>query len=187
MDGGKEVARQVSKVPFGYVPEDDRKRKRGTVWVYDSFEPLDERQLAALVHMAEVKTVAKLVFYPLHEETLRRMGDKEASPYYQRTDELETKLEQLETSVAMTVDRFEGKRKKYTPMDTAFRYLAEKYDGPYFVWVTLEMANKLAAFDSFEDWIKKVRLWIDMSSGGVMASELHPRLQAADNRWDEVL
>ncbi|WP_282938317.1 hypothetical protein [Paenibacillus sp. RC67] len=180
------MAKQVSKVPYGYVPEDERKGKRGSVWVYDSFERFDEQQLAALVHMAEDKTIAKLVFYPLHEETLRRMGEREAAPYYRRTDELEAKLEQIETRVDVTVDRFEGKRKKYTPMDTAFRYLAEKYAAPHFVWVTLETANKLAAFDSFEAWIKKVRLWIDMPSGGVSSAELHPRLQAADTRWDAV-
>ncbi|WP_028551331.1 hypothetical protein [Paenibacillus sp. UNC451MF] len=180
------MARQVSKVPYGYVPDDERKGKRGSVWVYDSFERFDERQLAALVSMAEDKTMAKLVFYPLHEETLRRMGEREAAPYYQRMEDLELKLEQLDSGLDITVERFEGKRKKYTPMDTAFRYLADKYAAPHFVWVTLEMANKLAAFDSFEAWIKKVRLWIDMPPGGVKPSELHPRLQTADSRWDAV-
>ncbi|GAA4833667.1 hypothetical protein GCM10023310_08860 [Paenibacillus vulneris] len=179
------MARQASSVPFGYMPEDERKAKRGTVWVYDSFETFGEQQMAALVHMAEEKTVARLVFYPLHEETLKRMGDREAAPYFRRVEELEALLERLPSETETVIERFEGKRKKYTPADTAFRYLADKYPGPHFIWVTQDMANKLASFESFEPWIKKVRLWIDMPAGA-SPSELHPRLQTTDHRWDAV-
>lgn len=144
------------------------------------------QQLAPLIAMAERKTIAKLVFYPLHEETLRRMGERDTAPYYRRTEALEALLEQAETTLDIAVDHWEGRRKKYTPVDTAFRYLTEKYAGPHFVWVTAETANKLAGFDSFEGWIKKVRLWIDMQAGGGRPPELHPRLYVVDSRWDAV-
>jgi len=180
------LARQPSKVPFGYEPDDRRKGSRGTLWIYDSFEAFGLQQLIPLIETAERRTLAKLVFYPLHEETLRRMGVRHAAPYYRRTMALEALLEQVETRLDIAVDHWEGRRKKYTPVDTAFRYLAEKYAGPHFVWVTAETANKLAGFDSFEGWIKKVRLWIDASGTGGRMPELHPRLQAAANRWDAV-
>jgi hypothetical protein len=82
------------------------------------------------------------------------------------------------------IDRWEGRRKKYTPMDTAFRYLAEKYKGPHFVYVTLDMANTIAAFDSFEEWIKKLRLCIDMKLSP--STGIHPKLEAYAHRWDRV-
>ncbi|MFE5322517.1 hypothetical protein ACFQ88_27940 [Paenibacillus sp. NPDC056579] len=181
------MARQTSSVPYGYEPEDRSKSPRGTLWIYDSFESFGMQQLAPLIGMGERKSLKKLVFYPLHEETLRRMGERNAEPYYRRTEALEELLEQAETPLDMTIDHWEGRRKKYTPVDTAFRYLAEKYAGPHFVWVTLETANKLAGYDSFEGWIKKIRLWIDMEgSSKNREAELHPRLHAAASRWDPV-
>lgn len=176
------MARETSKVPFGYKPEDESKGLRGTVWVYDSFERYGEQELVRLLAAARLKEVKRIVFYPLHEETLRRMGEREAEPFYRRVDGLEELLESVDTTtVDTTIDRWEGRRKKYTPMDTSFRYLADKYAGPHFAAVSLETANKLAAFDSFEPWIKKLRLWIDLEAG---TGALHPRLQAYEHRWD---
>ncbi|MCS7459532.1 hypothetical protein N0M98_05210 [Paenibacillus doosanensis] len=180
------MARQTGKVPFGYVEEDVRKKARGTVWVYDSFEAFGAEQLARLIGMAEHKQVTKLVFYPLHEETLKRMGYRDTAPWYRRAEELELLIERTESPVDIVLDRFESKRKKYTPADTAFRYLAEKYASPHFVWVTAEMASKLASFESFKEWIKKLRLWIDLKSAGQTPQELHPRLREAAGRWDAV-
>jgi hypothetical protein len=178
------MARQVSKVPFGYEPDNGRETVRGSLGIYDSFHAYTGQQLTRVMGLAEQKTIAQLVFYPLHEETLRRMGDKTAEPYYRRADGLEELLEQAETEADARIDRWEGRRKKYTPMDTAFRYLAEKYKGPHFVYVTLEMANVMAAFDSFEEWIKKLRLFVDR--GHSPAAAVHPRLEAYAHRWEFV-
>ncbi|NOU92062.1 hypothetical protein GC093_02275 [Paenibacillus sp. LMG 31456] len=182
------MARQVISVPFGYVPDDEREGPRGTLWVYDSFQAYNMQQLLRVVGLAEQKSLVKVVFYPLHEETLRRMGEKGAEPYYRRADKLEElldeMLEQAEPLIETHIDRWEGRRKKYTPMDTAFRFLSEKDKGPYFVYVTLEMANTMAAFDSFEEWIKKLRLFIDMRLSP--SAVLHPKLEAYAHRWDAV-
>ncbi|MDF2961623.1 MAG: hypothetical protein K0S39_3358 [Paenibacillus sp.] len=178
------MARQVSKVPFGYEPDNEREGVRGTLWVYDSFHAYSTQQLLRVAELAEQKTIAKLVFYPLHEDTLRRMGEKDAEPYYRRADGLEELLEQSEVSIDAVLDRWEGRRKKYTPMDTAFRYLAEKYKGPHFVYVTLDMANTMASFDSFEEWIKKLRLFIDKADSPSMM--MHPKLEAYAHRLEVV-
>ncbi|MFH5186801.1 hypothetical protein ACHHV8_31765 [Paenibacillus sp. TAB 01] len=184
------AAREAGQVPYGYEPEDESKKAKGTVWVYDSFEGYKGQQLARLLAFAQQKGVKRIVFYPLHEETLRRMDERDAEPFYRRVDGLEELLEAASSRMDTTIDRFEGKRKKYTPMDTAFRYLADKYAGPHFAAVTEATANKLAAFDSFEPWIKKIRLWIHMESSAAAGSEahgrLHPRLQAYEHRWDPI-
>jgi hypothetical protein len=179
------MARHASKVPFGYEPENEQAGARGSLWVYDGFHDFGMPQLQRVVKWAQLKTIAKLVLYPLHEQTLRRMGMPEAEPYHRRVDRLEALLEQAEPDVDAVIDRWEGRRKKYTPMDTAFRFLAEKYRGPHFVYITGQMANAMASFDTFEEWIKKLRLYIDLESGG-SPSELHPRLQAYSRRWDKV-
>jgi hypothetical protein len=182
--GGIVMARQVSKVPFGYESESEQQGPRGTMWVYDSFEAYSEQQFVRIMGWAKHKEMKKLVLYPLHEETLRRMGERGAAPFYRRADGLQELLEQADTPVDTVIDRWEGRRKKYTPMDTAFRFLEEKYAGPYFVYVTLDMANMIAAFEGFELWIKKLRLCIDMKF--TVASELHPRLQSSAHRWEAV-
>jgi hypothetical protein len=181
------MARHTSYVPFGYEPESEQQGLRGSMWVYDSFEAFSKQELVRIMGWAKRKEMKQVVLYPLHEETLRRMGERGATSYYRRADGLETLLEQLEPVellVDTVIDRFEGRRKKYTPMDLAFRFLEEKYAGPYFVYVTLEMANTIAAFDGFEAWIRRLRLYIDMKLSADTA--LHPRLQAAAHRWEAV-
>ncbi|MCR8636045.1 hypothetical protein [Paenibacillus radicis (ex Xue et al. 2023)] len=178
------MARQVSSVPFGYVPDNEREEARGSLWVYDSFRDYGMQQLLRVVGLAEQRSMVKIVFYPLHEETLRRMGEKGAEPYYRRADRLEELLDEADPLINTHIDLWEGRRKKYTPMDTAFRFLAEKYKGPHFVYVTVDMANTIAAFDSFEEWIKKLRLFIDMKLSPSAA--LHPKLEAYVHRWDAV-
>ncbi|NHN32024.1 hypothetical protein [Paenibacillus agricola] len=178
------MAKHTSQVPFGYEPENEREGARGSMWVYASFEGCSKQELVRIMGWAKRKEMKQLVLYPLHEETLKRMGERGATSYYRRADGLEAWLEQIEQPVATVIDRFEGRRKKYTPMDLAFRFLEEKYEGPYFVYVTLEMANTIAAFDDFEAWIRKVRLFIDLKFS--VAANLHPRLLATAHRWESV-
>jgi hypothetical protein len=178
------VVKQPSKVPFGYEPDKENQGPRGTMWVYDSFQDYSSQQLLKVLHVAERKELKKLVFYPLHEETLKRMGIKEAEPFYHRAERLEELLEKSESEVNAVIDHWEGRRKKYTPMDTAFSFLEEKDTGPFFVYVTLDMANTIAAFEGFDSWIRKLRLCIDMGSHS--SPVLHPKLQASAHRWDAV-
>ncbi|WP_281883699.1 hypothetical protein [Paenibacillus sp. YYML68] len=177
------MPRQQIKVPFGYEAPRERTGARGTLWVYDSFDHWSEQQLLPLLRLAEERELAKAVFYPLHDETLRRMEKEPADePYYARVKNLESLLEEAETELDWTVDEFEGKRKKYTPADTAFRFLEEKYKAPFFLYTTERMANKLAGYDGFEAWLKKIRLYIVREVGAVP----HPVLQAHENRWEWV-
>ncbi|TDF87720.1 hypothetical protein [Paenibacillus piri] len=178
------MARQADKVPFGYEPEPEPAAARGSIWVYDSFEAYAVQRLERVQELADRKNMAKLVLYPLHEQTLRRMGHKDAEPYYRRADALGQLLERVEPRAETLIDRWEGRRKKYTPMDTAFRYLADKYKGPHFVYATLDMANRIAAFDSFEGWIKKLRFFVDDASSS--SDSLHPKLEAYAHRWELV-
>ncbi|TVY10800.1 hypothetical protein [Paenibacillus cremeus] len=175
------MARDNIKVPFGYEPERNPAGERGSLWVYDSFEGYTEQELARLLAWAEEHRMAKVVLYPLHEETLRRMVKGTFAPYHRRVDELEALLEASGTDLDYVIDRFEGKRKKYTPMDTAFRYLDEKYKSPHFVYVTEEMANLLAGYEPFETWIKRVRMVITDSQAG---AKVHPKLQENASRWE---
>jgi hypothetical protein len=171
------------QVPFGFESDNQQQGPHGCMWAYGSFEAFSLEQLQRIMDLAHRMEMKKLVLYPLHEETMKRVGET-AAPFYQRADGLEELLEQMDTTVDTVIERWEGRRKKYTPMDTSFRYLAEKFKGPYFVYVTLDMANKLAAFNDFEIWIKRLRLCIDMQLA--TSSKLHPKLQNTTHRWDPV-
>ncbi|KPV58812.1 hypothetical protein QJ48_14565 [Paenibacillus sp. A3] len=177
------MARQTSQVPFGYELPNGRDTDRGSLWIYDAFEDYTEQELVRVLALASGRGIAKAVFYPLHEETVRRMEKRRSvAPYYERVEALEALLAASDTDADYAVEPFEGKRKKYTPVDTAFRFLEEKYAAPHFVWMTKTTAELLAGYESFETWIKKIR-WFVSEEGGPVT---HPRLQAYAHRWDPV-
>ena len=132
---------------------------------FDSFEQTTDEQLDLAAKIAEERAFAKLVLYPLHEETVRRMTKEPVSPFYRRDDRLhEWKRERGHQKVA--IDSLEGKRKKYTPIDSALRHLTEAYASPHFLYVTPETANLFASFSSFETWIVKIRLLLTPGAPG---------------------
>ncbi len=177
------MARQTGKVPFGYELPKERDTDRGSLWIYDAFEDYTEQELVRVLALAGGRGIAKAVFYPLHEETVRRMDKRRSvAPYHRRVEALQAMLDASGTDVDYMVEPFEGKRKKYTPADTAFRFLEEKYAAPHFVWMTSATAELLAGYDSFETWIKKIRWFV--SEEGVPVT--HPQLRAYANRWDPV-
>lgn len=171
--------RQNIQVPFGYEPP--QKNRKGTIIFYDSFEHTTNEDLEQAVSVAEGRNFEKLVLYPLHEETVRRMFRNDVvTSYYKREDRLhEWKREHGNKSVF--IEGFDGKRKKYTPFDSALRQLTEKFPAPYFVYVTPDMANVLASFSSFEGWIVKIRLLLTERP-----VEIHPRLLKFQHRWEHV-
>jgi hypothetical protein len=79
----------------------------------------------------------------------------------------------------VAIDGWEGKRKKYTPMEAALRHLTETLPTPHFLYLTPEMANAFASFSTFEEWIVKIRLILTSDS-----QVLHPRLEQYRHRWD---
>lgn len=170
------MSRNNESVPFGYEPPPEGKQK-GTLIYYDTFEDTTDGELDLAVDRIEQYAFDKLVLYPLHEETVRRMLKEPVSAFHKREKRLfEWKHDRGYSKVV--IEGWEGKRKKYTPMDSALRLLSEKYKAPYFLYITPEKANLFASFSSFEEWIVKIRLLLTAEPG-----DLHPKLEKYQHRW----
>ncbi|WP_027085188.1 hypothetical protein [Cohnella panacarvi] len=166
----------AERVPYGYEPPVDR--AKGTLIYYDTFEDTEDVELAAAAALAQDRSFSRFVIYPIHEETAKRMFSMPVSPYYKREKRLLQWLDEFGTG-NMTIDGWEGKRKKYTPIDTALRHLTETLPAPHIVYMTSETANLFASFASFEEWIVRVRLWLPAEPRSV-----HPKLAQYRHRWD---
>ncbi|GAC43609.1 hypothetical protein [Paenibacillus popilliae] len=162
-------------VPYGYEPPVEK--EKGTLIYYDSFECATEEELDRAAEYAAMYAFKMLVLYPIHEETLRRMAKGTATAYYKRVNRLEQWTRERGGAKA-AVEDWEGKRKKYTPFDIVLRHLTEKYPSPYFLYVTPEIANQLASFASFAEWIGRLRLLLASEP-----EETHPRLRQYAHRW----
>ncbi|QMV44087.1 hypothetical protein [Cohnella cholangitidis] len=167
---------QAQKVPFGYEPPIER--SSGTMIYYDSFEYTTDEELDVAVETADSRSFKKLVLYPIHEETMRRMSKDPISAYYKREKRLNEWARDREND-KVSIDGWEGKRKKYTPIDAALRHLTETLPAPHFLYVTPETANLFSSFSSFEEWIVKIRLVLSAEP-----DRLHPRLEKYGHRWD---
>lgn len=172
------MKRDNQQVPFGYEPSTEQ--RKGTLVFYDTFEHITNQELEVAAKVVIDRQFTKLVLYPLHEETVRRMSKEPVLAFHKREDRLhEWKREQGQSYI--TVEGLEGKRKKYTPMDSALRHITDVYPSPYFLYLTPEMANQFASFSSFEEWIVKLRLLLSAAP-----VNLHPRLEKYRHRWDVV-
>lgn len=170
------MKRDIQHVPYGYEPP--AKERKGTLIFYDSFEHITNQELALAAKTAAERKFTKLVLYPLHEETVRRMTKEPVQAFYKREDRLhEWKRDQGLSFI--TVESLEGKRKKYTPLDSALRHISEVYPSPYFLFLTPETANLFASYSSFEEWIVKLRLILSAEP-----AQVHPRLAKFSHRWD---
>ncbi|CAI6039404.1 hypothetical protein PAECIP112173_00950 [Paenibacillus sp. JJ-100] len=167
---------KYTNVPFGYEPPVPS--RKGTLIFYDSFEHVTDEQLERAASMMDARGFKQLVLYPLHESTVRRMSRDAVQSYYKREDRLHA-WRRDHASSTVRVEGLEGKRKKYTPIDTALRHIQAEYPAPLFLYMTSEMANLFASFDSFTDWIKELRLIIDGHS-----VDMHPRLEQFQHRWE---
>ncbi|MBP2000348.1 nicotinic acid mononucleotide adenylyltransferase [Paenibacillus shirakamiensis] len=164
-------------VPFGYEPQPSS--TKGTLIFYDSFEQIRDEQLAAAVEARVKLDFGALVLYPLHEETVRRMSKEPVVAYHKREQRLFDWRAEIEQQV--TIENWEGKRKKYTPFEAAMRHLSDKYKAPFFVYVSFTTLNKLASYSSFEEWVTKVRFLVYDRP-----RQPHPRLEKYRHRWDTV-
>lgn len=87
------MKRDIQHVPYGYEPPVEQ--RKGTLVFYDSFEHITDQELVIAAKTATDRRFTKLVLYPLHEETVRRMTKEPVSAYYKREDRLhEWKREQ---------------------------------------------------------------------------------------------
>jgi len=176
------MARDNIKVPFGYEPEEEK--VKGTFIAYGPFQTVRGGEVEDILGLASTRGFKRVVFYPIHEETGKRMGWPDLEAYHRRVDALEEVLEASAGGAAIpwNVDHWEGKRKKYTPIETALRFLTEKHPAPYFLWMHEETAAKFATYASFEEWIRKVRLLVAPPYG----NKLPPKLEEYGSRWEYV-
>ncbi|WP_054955962.1 hypothetical protein [Paenibacillus dakarensis] len=172
------MKRSLQHVPYGYEPP--KEGNKGSLIYYDSFQDTQEADLALALEQLDKLSFKKLILYPLHEETVKRMSKEPVSAFYKREKLLNSWVEEIGRSDVI-VESWDGKRKKYTPVDTALRHLTDKYPGPYFMLMSPEMANAFASFSSFEEWIVKLRLILSAEP-----RSLHPRLEKFKHRWDVI-
>jgi nicotinic acid mononucleotide adenylyltransferase len=180
------------QVPFGYEPPEET--SKGTLLIYDSFDLgdeedspppvagdwLDRQGLAELAGWAERRFISRVVWYVPHEETLKRMGVRFPAPMYKREEALREAADSIRSGVRTEIDIWERKRKKYTPMDTALRYMEERYNGPYFLGLSEGTANRFASYQGFEEWVRKIRLVV--AAGPEF--QPHPLLGKHASRWN---
>ncbi|MDD9267966.1 hypothetical protein ACFPES_13090 [Paenibacillus sp. GCM10023248] len=174
------MAREQIKVPFGYEPPPQS--RKGTLFIFETFEDWTEADINACTAWAEEKKFVRAIFYPQHEETLRRMEITCEEPYYARVKHLESLLKSANTTVQLDLDTWEGKRKKYTPMDTSLHFLTDKSPGPYFLCLSDRYANQFVTYPSFKEWIRKLRLYINEQFHVPLSS----RLDEYAGRWETV-
>jgi hypothetical protein len=178
------MAKDSIHVPFGYEPPAEG--RRGTLIVYDDFEETRAAELTQIYQFARERDFTHVIFYPIHEETGRRMGIQPLTSYFKRMDRLQELLQDTEGEVPpgikVTLDQWEGKRKKYTPVETALDFLTEKNKGPFFVWMTERLAGKWASYASFPEWIRKLRLVVAPPYG----NPLPQSMEEYASRWEYV-
>ncbi|AEO93315.1 gp44 [Bacillus phage G] len=151
------MARKNIKVDFGYQEDNTFK---GSVFIVDKFEDSINCHLERIIKTLDERDFEKVVLYPLHENTLKRMNIDVSKKYFSRLDDLENLVSNVKTYIPVSIDKLDGKRKKYTPLDFILNHLTEKHKKPYFVCLSKDIANKFASYSSFDTWIKEVRLII---------------------------
>ncbi|WP_322903191.1 hypothetical protein [Paenibacillus campi] len=169
------MSQPTQHVPYGYEPPPSY--ARGTLIYYDSFQHISNAELEQALMTMQQMNFARLVLYPLHEQTVRRMSNEPVAPFYERERRLQA-WKHDGAHRAVTVEGWDGKRKKYTPMEAALRTLIDHYESPYFLLLTPEMANRFASFAIFEEWIGKISLVLTEQP-----DQLHPRLSKFSKRW----
>jgi nicotinic acid mononucleotide adenylyltransferase len=174
------MAKRAKMVEYGY--NEAEVLEKGTLLVLDSFEEFVQEDLEKIVSVAEDKKFTKIVLFPHTEKTLKSMGEGSVSAYHARVKQLVHLVDESRSSLPIVIDKWEEKRKKYTPMELILRYFEESYKPPLFLYLSDRYANAFSAFASFEECIKKVRLLVEQKH------QLPPtsRLEKFQNRWDYV-
>lgn len=171
------MTRNLQYVPYGYEPPIET--HKGTMVYYDTFEQITARELELFAETGAALSFTKLVLYPLHEETVRRMWKQPVRSYYKRVDELgEWQREQALSAVV--IENWEGKRKSIHRLKQPSVFGGKVYD-PTFLYMSPETANLCASYASFGEWIRNVRLVLSSAP-----QELHPKLAQYRNRWNTV-
>lgn len=166
-------------VPFGTNPEEYEFTK-GVVIVYNTFDGNINELIQKAIQTAEDRKFDKVLLYPLHEKTSKRMDIEILLGYKQRVKEIENALLDVLSDVQVEICKLEGKRSKYTPIDFTLSFISEHHKGPYFLLMPDYIANKFASYSSFDKWIREVRLMIFKDYNEI----LHPKLESNKKRWE---
>lgn len=161
------MAKRNVKVDYGY--EDDDLIFKGTLFVIDSFENFVIGDLTKIINVADDRKFDKIIFYPLHEQTLKRMEIEVTSKYFDRLKRLENLIIELNTDIPISINKLDGKRKRYTPIDFILSHLSEASKKPHFVYMSNKTANKFSNYSSFPKWISELRLIVN---GGIAHGNL---------------
>jgi nicotinic acid mononucleotide adenylyltransferase len=167
-------------MPYGYEPQ--LESVKGTLLALGIFDNPQEDKVPQLAELAAERSFARLVLIPQHDETLRRMKLKSEHAYYERVDGLERWIAEADPALPVSVDAWEGKRKKYTPLDSLLDFATEKYKAPHFVAMSQAYADLFASYSSFDEWIRRVRLLVMTRPG----YEAPAKLAANGHRWEAV-
>jgi nicotinic acid mononucleotide adenylyltransferase len=176
----KPMAKGNALMPYGYEPE--QQSAKGTVLALGLFDDPLQEHVPQLAELAVERSFARIVFVPQHDETLRRMKLRAESPYYERVRRLKEWIAGASDSIPMTVDEWEGKRQKYTPLDALLRFATDKYKAPHIVALSGAYANVFASYASFDEWIRRVRLIVLAEPGFAP----HLKLANKGSRWEAV-
>jgi nicotinic acid mononucleotide adenylyltransferase len=173
------MARKNIKVDFGFEPEEPQ--FKGIVFALDSFDKMTGSEFNELIDLIDDRDFDKLILYPLHEKNLKRMDIEISTSYHNRLKILDDFIQSSRrTFIPISIDNLDGKRKKYTPIYFILTHLTEKHKGPYFLYLTKEVANKFASYSSFDKWIKELRLIVKNDSN----EPLHEKLKKNERRID---
>lgn len=166
-------------VPFGTNPEDFQFTK-GTIIIYDTFNKLNEKKIDKAIKLALDRDFDKIILYPLHEKTCSRMNIDLVTSYKDRLRELESIVSSKKTNVFIEICKLEGKRRKYTPIDFALNFISEYNKGPYFLWVSDNIANTISTFATFDKIIKDYRFMIERDTN----EKISKKLEQNNKRWE---
>jgi hypothetical protein len=158
----------------------EKRERKGTLFVFGDFDDIVEKELNSIFEFANERNFVKVVLYPHHDLTLRRMGIQVKNPYHSRVKWLEELASLSVNPIPTVIDEWEGKRKKYTPVETSLAFLKSKYPAPYFLYADQGYAVKISSYVTFEDWIREVRLFIK-GDGRFIATK---NLEKYNNRWE---
>lgn len=169
-------------VPFGTNPEDYEFTK-GVIISYDIFDDTNnDDKITRAIEIAENRDFDKIIVYPLHEKTARRMDIDIRNGYKNRVYNLEDSITHSSTDVYIELCKLEGKRSKYTPIDFALSFITEHHKGPYFLLMPDYIANKFSTYSTFDKWIREVRLIIVKETNEPLTTKLLDK----KSRWEWV-
>lgn len=165
------MSKKKRPLHVGYGDGEEAMSVKETLLCYGVFGESDEVLVDEAVSLSRDRDSFRVVFYPFHEKTLKRMGLESEMPYHRRVKQVQGWLEEIDSDVHAEVDQWEGKRKKYTPVEASFRFIQEKHGGRIVLALTREMHAILSSYKTFESLMKDTEVVILDKEEGMTIEE----------------